>query len=190
MGVSKSPKLGLPQLWGPITLCANLQLKWGLKKSCNFHWELSNGMSHATWTQGNRIDSWFLVVKSQTTNLTPDLFLDHNLCFRCSNGWCKPILNIYVSIAFQWYKKLFNLMGFDPCIRFLKIRESIGTPTPKMGVHVGVWRFIPSHFFALAGTWNVTFGFPFWLAPLQAPCFGREPKARVATNKVGVPKIN
>jgi hypothetical protein len=27
MGVSKFPKLGLPQLWGPITLCADLQLK-------------------------------------------------------------------------------------------------------------------------------------------------------------------
>jgi hypothetical protein len=29
MGVSKFPKLGLPQLWGPITLRLDLRLKWG-----------------------------------------------------------------------------------------------------------------------------------------------------------------
>jgi hypothetical protein len=32
-------------------------------------------------------------------------------------------------------------MGFDPCNRFLKIWESISTPTSKVGVHLGVWRF-------------------------------------------------
>jgi hypothetical protein len=30
-------------------------------------------------------------------------------------------------------------MGFDPCNRFVKIQESIGTPTPKVGAHLGVW---------------------------------------------------
>jgi hypothetical protein len=34
--VPKFPKLGLPQLWGLITLCENLQLRWGLKQSCSF----------------------------------------------------------------------------------------------------------------------------------------------------------
>jgi len=29
-------------------------------------------------------------------------------------------------------------MGFDPCNFFLKIWESIGTPTPKVGTHLGV----------------------------------------------------
>ncbi len=32
-------------------------------------------------------------------------------------------------------------MDFESCNRFLKIQESIGTPTPKMGVHLWVWRF-------------------------------------------------
>ncbi len=29
-------------------------------------------------------------------------------------------------------------MGFDPCDGALKIWDSIGTPTPNMGVHLGV----------------------------------------------------
>jgi hypothetical protein len=53
-------------------------------------------------------------------------------------------------------------MGFGPWNCPMKIQESIGTSTPKMGVHLGMWRFIPSHFFALPGTWNVTLGLPSW----------------------------
>jgi hypothetical protein len=29
-------------------------------------------------------------------------------------------------------------MGFDPCNRSLKIQESIGTSTPKVGAHLEV----------------------------------------------------
>ncbi len=104
MGVLKFPKLGLLQLWGPVTLCADLRLRWGPKKRCSPHQDLSNGMSHATCTQGNWVDFRLLVVGSQTANLTPGLSFGHNLCFRCPNGWCEPILDIYVSIAFQWCK--------------------------------------------------------------------------------------
>jgi hypothetical protein len=39
----------------------------------------------------------------------------------------------------------------DPSNRFLKIQESMGTPTPKVGVHLGVWGFIPSHSPTLLG---------------------------------------
>jgi len=145
VGVPKLPKSRLPRLWSPITLCADLWSWWLLKKSCNPYQELSNGMSHANCTQGNRIDSWFLVVRSQIANLTPDLSFGHNLCFRCPNRWCTPILDIYSSIAFQWYKKLFKSMGFNACNRFLKIRESFRTPTPQVGVALGVWGFILSH---------------------------------------------
>jgi hypothetical protein len=42
-------------------------------------------------------------------------------------------------------------MSFGPCNRLLKIMESIGTPTSKVGTHLGVWGFIPSHSFALLG---------------------------------------
>ncbi len=115
VGVPEFPQLGLSQLWRPITLRANLRLQWGLKKSCIPHWELSNNMSHATCTWGNRVDSRLLVVGSQTTNLIPGFSFGHNLCFRCSNGSCEPILNIYVSIVFQWYKR-----SFEPTLKVIK----------------------------------------------------------------------
>jgi hypothetical protein len=36
-------------------------------------------------------------------------------------------------------------MGFDPFNFSLKIQESTGTPTPKMGAHLGMGVFILSH---------------------------------------------
>jgi hypothetical protein len=62
---------------------------------------LMSGMLHVTCTQGNRVDSRLLVVGSQTVSLTPDLPFGHNLCLRCPNGRCEPILDIYVEITFQ-----------------------------------------------------------------------------------------
>jgi len=56
--------------------------------------KLSNDMLHAIYTQGNWVDSRLLVVRSQTANLIPDPSFGHNLCFRSSNGSCKPILDI------------------------------------------------------------------------------------------------
>jgi len=129
MKLPKFPKLGLLWFWDPITLCADLWLRWGLKLNCIPRRDLSNGMSHTTWTQGNRVDSWLLVVESQIANLTLGFSFGHNLCFRCPNGSWEPILDIYVSIAFQWYKEIFKPMVFDPYNRPLKIRKSIGTLT-------------------------------------------------------------
>jgi hypothetical protein len=48
--------------------------------------------------------------------------------------------------------ELVNPMSFDPCNHFSKIRKSIGTLTPKLGTHLGVWGFIPSHPPTLPGT--------------------------------------
>jgi hypothetical protein len=103
MVVPKFSQLGLSRLWGPITLCAGLRLRWGLKQTCRPRWNLPNKMSHTTCTQGNRGSSWLLVVRSQTTNLIPIPSFGHNMCFKCPNGSCKPILDIYVPRAFQWY---------------------------------------------------------------------------------------
>jgi hypothetical protein len=102
-------------------LCEELRLRRSLKQSCSSHQELSNDMSHTTWKQGNRVNSRLLMVGNQIANLTPDLSFGHNLCFKCPNGSCEPILDIYVSIDFQWYKELFNSLSFDPCNRSLKI---------------------------------------------------------------------
>jgi hypothetical protein len=165
--VSKFPKLGLFHLWRPITLCANLWLRWSLKKISSPCWELSNGMSHATWMQGNRGDSWLLMFRNQIANLALGPSFGHNLCLKCPNGSCELILDIYVPRDFQWYKELFNPMGFDPYNCSLKISKSIETPIPKVGAHLGVWMFILSHFPTLMGAWDVTPGFLSWLTPLQ-----------------------
>jgi hypothetical protein len=118
--------------------------------------------------KGNWGDYRLLVVRSQIGDLIPSPSLGHKLCFKYPNGSCNPILNIWVPKVFQWYKDFFNPMGFDPCNCSLKIQESIRAPTLKVGCHLGVWRFIPSHSPTLLGAWNVTFGLHSWPAPSQA----------------------
>jgi hypothetical protein len=176
LGVPKFPKLGLPQLWTPITLLEDVRLMWGLKQSWSPRWEISNGMWQATCTQVNQGDSWLLVVRNQIGNLTTDLFFSHNLCFKYSNESCEPILDIYVSRTFQWYKEIFNPMSFSPFNYPLKIWKSIEILTPKVGAHLGVWGFIPSHFPTLMGTWNVTLVFHSWPTPLQTLALVVNPK--------------
>jgi hypothetical protein len=82
-------------------------------------------MSHTTCNLGNRGDSQLLVLKSQIVNLTFGPSFGHNLCFKCSNGSCEPISDIYVPTSFQWYKARLNPLSFYPCNRSLKIWESI-----------------------------------------------------------------
>ncbi len=129
-------------------------------------------MSHTTCTQGNQVDSQLLMVGNQIVNLTSNPSFGHNLCFRCPNGPCEPILNIYVSIDFQWYKELLNPFGFDPWNCSLNIWESTETPTPKVEAPLGVWGFIPSHFLSLLG-------FLSWLATLQALALVVSPRLRL-----------
>jgi hypothetical protein len=90
VGVLKFPQLWFLQLWRPITLCANLRLKWGMKQNCSSRQEISNSMSHTTCTQGNQGDSQLLVVGSQIVNLTPDLSFDYNLCVKFQMGHTSP----------------------------------------------------------------------------------------------------
>jgi hypothetical protein len=181
--VSKFSKLGLPQLWGPITLCADLQLKWGMKQSCNPHRDLFNDIWHVTCTQGNWGDPWLLVVGGQIANLTPCLSFGHNLCFKCPNGSCKPILDIYIPRSFQWYKEILDPMGFDPYNCFLKIRKSIRTPTPKMKA----LRNVRVHSLTLSHTPKSMKcdSRPSHLArTFVSPCFGHKPKARITTSYI------
>jgi hypothetical protein len=56
----------------------------------------------------------------------------HNLCFRCPNGSCKAIFDIYTSRPFQQYKEHFKARCFALCCRAIKLRES--------------WRTLNSHF--------------------------------------------
>jgi hypothetical protein len=163
-GVPKFPQLGLPQLWGSITLRADLWLRWGPKHNYSPRRKLSNTMSHATYMWGNHGDSCLLMVRSQVTfrpNLTTSLSFGYNLCLKCPNGSCEPILNIYVQRSFQWYEKVFNSLNFDPYSHSLKIGKSTRTPTPKVEAPLGVWGCIPSHFPTLLGTWSVIPRLPF-----------------------------
>jgi len=92
--VSKSRQPRLPRLWSPVTLRAHLGSKCGLKQSCSSRRELSNGIYHVICSQVNQVDSRLFLVGSQIDNLTPDLSFGHNLCFRCPNEQCEPILDI------------------------------------------------------------------------------------------------
>ncbi len=83
VGVPKFPKLGLSQLWGAHNSVCKPSIHIRLKKIYSPFQELSNGMSHVTCTQRNWGDSQLLVVGNQTTNLTPNPSLGHNLCLKC-----------------------------------------------------------------------------------------------------------
>jgi hypothetical protein len=114
LGVPKFSKLGLLQLWRPITFCVDFRLKWSPKQSFSPCWELFNDMWHTTYTQVNQGNFLFLMLVNQIDNLIFGLSFGHNLCFKSSNGSFEPISDIYISKDFQWYKELFNPMNFDP----------------------------------------------------------------------------
>ncbi len=179
MEVPKFPHLGLLRLWRCITLRADLRLQWGLNQRYSPRRELSNCMLHVACTRGNWVNSWLLVVGSQTTSLTPSLSFGHNLCFRCPNGRCEPILNIYISIFFQWYKELFEAMGFDPCNHVLKIWEFIWDSNSQHGSSLGSVRVHSLTLFALPGACDVTLESLFWPATLQPFASVASPRLRL-----------
>ncbi len=138
MGVPKLSRVGVPGLWTPISPDCRVRLQRGLKQSCSPRRDLSNAVSHSQIECREEVDSRLLVVGSQTANLTPGLSFGHNLRFRCPNEQCEPISDIYVPRSFQRYKERNNPLRFDPSARPLKLRESTRTPSPKMGVALGV----------------------------------------------------
>jgi hypothetical protein len=182
-GVLKFPKLGLLQLWRPITSCADLWLGWGLKQSCSPCQELSKDMQHVVYTRVNRGDSWLLVIKNQIGNLTLDPSFSHNLWFKYPNVSCKPILDIDVPRSFQWYKEFFNPMRFDPYDLPLKIRKSIKSPIPKVGGSslgsVGVHSLTLSY---TPKSMKCDSQASFLAHTFASPCVGCEPKARARSH--------
>jgi hypothetical protein len=179
VGVSKFPLLGLSRLWEPIIFLTDLWLQCNLKQSCSPRRKLSNSMSQSSCTRGNWVNSWLLVVGSQTGSMILGPSFGHNLCFRCSNEQCEPIFDIYVSIDFQWYEELLTLMGFDPCNRVLKIRECIWDSNSHNESSLGSVRVHSFTFFAFLGTSDVTLGSSFWPVTLQ-------PLTLVASPKLGL----
>ncbi len=110
---SRNSRHWLLPLWRPITSCVDLQLRQDLKQNCSPRWEIFNNMCHVTCTHMIKGDRKLLVVRNQIDILILDLYFNHNLCCKYSNGSCQPILDIYVLRNFQWYKEVFNPMNFD-----------------------------------------------------------------------------
>ncbi len=127
-GVSKLSRFGLPGLWAFITSRPDLRLGQGLKQTCSSPWKLSNCVLHYTCTHRDQVDSQLLMVGSQIASLTPGPSFDHNLCYRCPNGSCEAMLDIYTSRPFQRYKEHIKARCFDPCNQALSFRESRRTP--------------------------------------------------------------
>jgi hypothetical protein len=118
------PVFRLPGLWAFITSHSNLRLGWGLKRTCSSLWELSNGVSHSTCTHRDRVDSRLLVARNQTASLTSGPSFNYNLCWKCLNGSCEAISDIYTSRPFQRCKEHLDVRCFDPCNHVLSFQES------------------------------------------------------------------
>jgi len=101
VGVPKESRVGVPGLWTATTPRPELGSRRVPNQSFSSRQELSNTMSHSLRRRREEVDSRLLVAGSQTDNLTPGPSFAHNLCFRCPNEQCEPILNIYASRAFQ-----------------------------------------------------------------------------------------
>jgi hypothetical protein len=175
-GVLKFWQLGFLQHWGPITLRIDLWLLWGLKQSCSPSWELSNGVLHATCTQGNQGGSQRLVIGNQTTNLTPGLSFGHNLCFKCSNGSCEPILDIYVLSDFQWYKERLHPLSFDPCNYSWKTQKSNWDSNSQDESSRGNVKVHSLTLFCTPGSMRCDFRASLLAHALASPCLGRDPR--------------
>jgi hypothetical protein len=130
------PDFGLPGLWDIIASRPNLQLGWGLNQNYSPLRERSNAVSHSPSARRERVDSWLLVVLSQTASLTPGPSFAHNLGCRCPNDQCEAISDVYTSRPFQWHQKHPKARCFAPCCRTLNIRESRRTLNPQLW---GVW---------------------------------------------------
>jgi hypothetical protein len=106
-------------------------------------------------------------------------FFGHNLCFKCPNGQCKPILDIYTLITFQWYKELFKVMSFGPFNCILKVRESIWDSNSQHGSSLGSVRVHSLTLFAFPGTCDVIPKSPSWPATLQPLTLVASPTLRL-----------
>jgi len=175
--VLKFLKLGLLWFWRPTTSFEDFRLRWSLKQSCSPHRKLFNSMSHTTCTQVNQGDFWLLVIGSQIGTLTPDPSFGHNLCLKYPNGSCK-LFEIYkfqeLSNGIRNFSIQWVLTHGISIWKFGKIHR-----IPKMGVHLGVGGFIPSHSPTFLGTWNVIPRLHFWLTPLQTLALVMSPRLRL-----------
>ncbi len=137
--------VGVPGLWELITPDYQVWSQRGLNQSCSPRWDLSNDISHYEFGRWEEVDSRLLVVGNQIASLTPGPSFAHNLGYRCPNGQCEAIFDIYASRPFHWHQEHLNARCFGPCCWTLNIRESWRTPNPQLwGVEVSSSHFAQS----------------------------------------------
>ncbi len=119
-------------LWELITPDYEVWSRQGLNQTCIPCRDLSKDVSHSQFEGREEVDSRLLVVGSQTGSLTPGPSFAHNLGWRCPNGQCEAIFDIYASRTFQWHQEHPNARCFGSCCRALNIRESRRTPNPQL----------------------------------------------------------
>jgi hypothetical protein len=139
-------------------------------------------MWHTTYTQLNQGDfRLFLMGENQIDTLILGLSFGHNLCFKYSNVLCKPTLTIHVSRPFQWYNELFNpMICLALEIAFWKFKSSLGLQLPKWKP---IWECVGSFLHILLHSWGsikCDFRASLLTRTFANPCFGHEPKAKVA----------
>jgi hypothetical protein len=101
VGVPKLSRVGVPELWTAIAPRPKLELGRAPNQSWSSCRELFNAMLHSLRRRREEVDSQLLVVTNQTDSLTPGPSFAHNLGYRCSNGQCEVILDIYASRPFR-----------------------------------------------------------------------------------------
>jgi hypothetical protein len=123
---------GVSGLWELIITDCKVWSRRGLNQTCNPRQDLSNNVSHSQFEGQEEVDSWLLMVGSQTVSLTPGPSFAHNLGYRCPNDQCEFIFYIYASRPFQWHQEHLNTRCFGLCCRTLNIRESRRAPNPQL----------------------------------------------------------
>jgi hypothetical protein len=120
------------------------------------------------------------MVGSQIANLTPTLLLAITCVSSVQMGHASPfqistfqeLSNDIKNPSIQWV--------LVPAIALWKFKSPFGTPTPKMGVHLGVWGFILS-FFCTPRSIRCDSWDSLLVRILASPCLGRKSKVRVVT---------
>jgi hypothetical protein len=129
----------VPGLWELITPDCRVWSRQGLNQSYSPRRDLSNAVSHSQFGGREEVDSWLLVIGSQTANLTLGPSFGYNLGYKCPNGQCEGIFDIYASRPFQWHQEHPNARCFGLCCWILNIQESRRTPN----LQLWEWEFHP-----------------------------------------------
>ncbi len=127
------------------------------------------------------------MVGNKIGNLTPNPSFGHNLCFKCPNGSCEPILDIYIRRAFNDIRKFSTQWALTPIIAFWKFRtpsrlhrdsnSQNGSSLRSVGVHSLTLSYVP-------GSMTCDSRASFLAHTFANPCLSRKPKFRVTTRRM------